>query len=104
MADQFALGYFRNFGKNLNWETSVEGYYKALQNQIGLTLNDYYEGDLYSGTGRAYGSEFFLRRNEGKLTGWISLTISKTEILVDSINNGEYYKTRFDKPVVGNVV
>ena len=110
LADQFALGYFRNFGEKLGWETSVEGYYKALQNQIGyiptaeLTLNDYYEGDLYSGTGRAYGSEFFLRRNEGKLTGWISLTISKTEILVDSINNGEYYNTRFDKPVVGNVV
>ena len=57
LADQVAFGYFRNFGKKLGWETSVEGYYKFLQNQIGyiptaaLQLNDYYEGDLYYGIG-----------------------------------------------------
>jgi hypothetical protein len=110
LADQVAAGYFRNFGKKLGWETSLEGYYKDLQNQIGyiptaeLQLNDYYEGDLYTGDGRAYGAELLVRRNSGKLTGWLSLTVAKTQIKVDSINNGEYYNARFDKPVVGNLV
>ena len=81
-----------------------------MQNQIGyiptaeLQLNDYYEGDLYSGDGRAYGTELMLRKNSGKLSGWLSLTLSKTQIKVDSINNGNYYNARFDKPVVGNCV
>lgn len=110
LADQVAVGYFRNFGKNLDWETSVETYYKHLQNQIGyiptaeLQLNDAYEGDLYFGLGRAYGAEFLLRRNVGKLTGWLSLTLAKTEVKIDSINGGDYYNTRFDRPVVGNFV
>ena len=110
LADQIALGYFRNFGKNLGWETSVEGYYKFLQNQIGyiptaaLQLNDYYEGDLYYGSGRAYGAEFFVRKNQGKLTGWLSLTLAKTEVKMDEVNNGDYYNNRFDKPVVSNLV
>lgn len=110
LADQIAVGYFRNFGKEMEWETSVETYYKHLQNQIGyiptasLQLNDLYEGDLYFGTGRAYGAEFLVRRNTGKLTGWLSLTLARTEVKVDEINNGEYYNNRFDRPVVGNLV
>lgn len=110
LADQVAVGYFRNFGKQLDWEASVETYYKHLQNQIGyiptaeLQLNDFYEGDLYYGIGRAYGAEFLVRRNTGKLTGWLSLTISKTEIQVDEVNNGDFYNNRFDKPVNGNIV
>ena len=110
IADQIALGYFRNFGKKLNWETSIEAYYKDLQNQIGyiptaeLQLNNFYEADLYYGTGRAYGTEFLVRKNSGKLTGWVSLTLSKTQVKVDEINNGEFYNARFDKPVNTNLV
>jgi len=110
LADQVALGYFRNFGKELDWETSVEVYYKKLYNQIGyiptaeLQLNDYYEADLYYGEGRAYGAEFLIRRNTGKLTGWWSFTLSKTQIKVPEVNNGDFYNNRFDKPVVSNLV
>lgn len=110
LADQVALGYFRNFGKNLEWEASAETYFKYMYNQIGyiptaeLQLNDLYEGDLYYGTGRAYGIEFLVRRNTGKLTGWLSMTLSKTQIQVDEVNNGDYYNNRFDKPVNGNLV
>lgn len=110
LADQFAVGYFRNFGKNLGIKTSVEVYYKFLQNQIGyiptaeLLFNDFYEADLLFGRGRAYGAEFFVRKNTGKLTGWISYTLSKTEIKIPTINNGEYYPQRFDRPHVFNFV
>jgi hypothetical protein len=110
LADQVALGYFRNFGKDMQWETSVEGYYKYMQNQIGyitnaeLQLNDYYEGDLLFGDGRAYGLEFLIRKNGGKLTGWLSYTLSKTELKIDEINNGNYYNARFDKTHVANLI
>ncbi len=110
LADQVALGYFRNFGKNMDWEASVEGYYKFMQNQIGYTdnaqlqLNDYYEADLFRGDGRAYGLEFLIRKNGGKLTGWLSYTLSRTELKMAEINNGNYYSARYDKPHVANLI
>ena len=104
LADQIAAGYFRNFGRSgREFEASVEVYYKKLQNQIdyidgaSLILNKYLEGDLLSGRGRAYGAEFFVKRNTGVVNGWISYTLAKTERQVDGINDGNWYPTRFDK-------
>ena len=105
LADQVAGGYFKNFGGsdgNL-FEASVEVYYKSLQNQIdyidraNLVLNKYLEGDLVVGKGRAYGAEFFLKKNKGALNGWLSYTLAKTERLVDGVNANRWYPTRFDK-------
>jgi hypothetical protein len=102
IADQVALGYFKNFDDNM-WETSVEVYYKDLQNQIeyrngaDVLLNELLEGDLLSGNGRAYGAEFYLKKNRGDLTGWISYTLARTEVQVDGINNGDWFPTRFDR-------
>jgi len=111
VADQLAGGYFRNFGKTgTGYEASVEVYYKWLHNQIdyidgaNLILNKYLEGDLLTGRGRAYGAEFFLKKNKGDLTGWISYTLAKTERLVDGINNNRWFPTRFDKRHTLNVV
>lgn len=102
IADQVALGYFRNFSKN-KYETSAELYYKDFQNQIDyidnadIFFNEELEGDLLSGDGRAYGLELYVKKNTGKLTGWISYTIAKTERKVDGINRNEWYPTRFDR-------
>ena len=107
LADQIATGYFRNFGRSTNtgreFEASVEVYYKWLQNQIdyidgaSLILNKYLEGDLLNGKGRAYGAEFYIKRNTGVVNGWISYTLAKTERQVAGINNGNWYPTRYDK-------
>ena len=107
IADQIAGGYFKNFGRSTGtageFEVSVEVYYKWLQNQIdyidgaSLILNKYLEGDLLSGKGRAYGAEFFIKRNTGVVNGWISYTLAKTERQVAGINNGDWYPTRFDR-------
>lgn len=104
IADQIASGYFKNFGHTgQEFEASVEVYYKWLQNQIdyidgaSLILNKYLEGDLLSGKGRAYGAEFFIKRNTGVVNGWISYTLAKTERQVNGINNDNWYPTRFDK-------
>lgn len=101
-ADQVALGYFRNFKDN-TYETSVEVYYKNMHNQLDyingadLLLNNYLESQLLVGIGRAYGAEFFVKKNKGNLTGWISYTLSKTERKFDAINNGEWYRAKYDK-------
>jgi hypothetical protein len=102
-ADQVALGWFKNFKEN-TYEASVEIYYKKLYNQIDyvpgseLLLNTFVEGDLLTGKGRAYGAEFYLKKNKGRLTGWMSYTLSRTERLVGTINNDDWFPARFDKP------
>ena len=102
IADQVALGYFRNFKQN-KYEASVEVYYKDFQNQIDyidnadIFFNNQLEGDLLAGDGKAYGIEWYVKKNTGKYTGWISYTIAKTERQVDGINRGKWYPTRFDR-------
>lgn len=103
LADQFALGLFKNFKDN-TFETSVEIYYKDLQNQLDfidnsdLLLNRYLEGDLLQGIGRAYGAEFYVKKNKGKLTGFVSYTLSRTERQVSGLNNNDWFPNRFDRP------
>ncbi len=103
IGDQYALGVFKNFGINNDYEASVEGYYRDTRNQIeyidgaDILINQFLEADLLSGIGRAMGLEFYVKKNTGKLNGWISYTLGKTELKVDGINQGEWYPTRFDQ-------
>lgn len=100
--DQYAIGWFRNFQNN-GYEASLEGYYRRTRNQIDyidgaeLLINEALEGDLLSGKGRAYGAEFYLKKNKGRLTGWVSYTLARTELQVDGINQGDWYPTKYDQ-------
>lgn len=102
LADQIALGYFQNFQDNA-YEGSVEVYYKDIQNAIdfkdhaALLLNEYVEGELRFGDARAYGAEFLLKKNTGRLTGWLGYTFSKSERKIPEINDGEWYNATWDK-------
>ena len=102
VSDQITLGYFRNFKENM-FETSVEVYYKNLQNQLdyidnaSLLLNRYLEADLIQGKGRAYGMELYLKKTKGKLNGWISYTLSKTERKVIGISNDDWFLSKYDR-------
>ncbi len=102
ISDQLSIGYFQNFNDNV-YETSIEGYYKYLQNQIDykdgadVIFNEQVATQLLEGIGRAYGIEIFLKKKAGKLTGWISYTLSKTERKIDGINDGKWYNARQDK-------
>ncbi|MGE3654864.1 MAG: TonB-dependent receptor plug domain-containing protein, partial [Flavobacteriales bacterium] len=102
IADQVALGYFKNFKDN-TFEFSVETYYKAMQNTIDyrtgaeITLNPTVEGEILNGKGRAYGLEFFLKKRKGKFTGWISYTLARTEVQFDQINKGAWYPAKQDR-------
>ena len=102
ISDQVALGYFRNFNEN-KFETSIEVYYKFLQNQIDykngadILMNEKLESQLVFGEGRAYGIEFFIKKKFGKLTGWIGYTLSKSERKFEKINNGNVFPARQDR-------
>lgn len=100
---QIALGLFKNFGEDNNIEASAEVYYKKTKNQIDyidgadILINQYLEGDLLSGDGRAYGLELSAKKKFGRVNGWVSYTLAKTELQMDGINNGDWYPTRYDQ-------
>lgn len=100
--DQVALGYFRNFNNNM-FELSLEGFYKKFSNILDyrdgaeLLLNDKLETDVLPGDGEAYGLEFMLRKTKGKLTGWLSYTLSRTDRTISGINNGNPFPSNWDK-------
>ena len=104
ISDQISAGYSRNFNNN-NYELNAEIYYKSMQNQIDYkngaqitfdTASDV-ESELLFGKGRAYGLELIAKKKTGKLTGWISYTLSKTERKINGINDDEWYNARQDK-------
>ena len=109
IADQIALGYFKNFNDN-NYELSAEVYYKYMQNQIdfkdnaNLVLNEHLENEVLSGDGQAYGLELMLKKTQGKLTGWISYTLSHTERTIEGINDDKAYLPTQDRPHAINIV
>jgi hypothetical protein len=103
VADQFALGYFRNFHNN-TIETSVEAYYKKNYNAIDfkdhaeLLLNPKLEGELRFGDAESYGLELFFKYQKDKLNGWVSYTLSKSTRKIEEINDGKRYPSPYDKP------
>ncbi|MGL2966347.1 TonB-dependent receptor [Flavobacterium sp. XGLA_31] len=109
ISDQVALGYFRNF-KDDNYSLEVETFYKKVKNRIDyidgadLIANEAIEQVILNGEMRAYGLEVMLRKNTGKLNGWISYTLSKSQqrtpgrdATETGINNGSWYNSGYDK-------
>ncbi len=111
---QYAIGYFKNFKEN-NYEGSVELFYRDINN-IADYADDYVpelgeniEDNFAFGYGKAYGAEFFLKKNFGKFNGWLGYTYTKTENIFDgslenvanpdlTIDNGEAFVTNYDRP------
>jgi hypothetical protein len=99
---QYAVGYFRNFAEN-EWEAAVEVYYKDLRNQVDYR-EDYVddlaadlEAEFVFGKGRAYGMEWFLKKREGRLSGWLGYTLSRTERIFPDINEGRAFPAIYDR-------
>ena len=100
---QYSVGYFRNFADN-KFETSIEVYYKDLQNQIEYAdgyvpeLGTDIEDNFVFGRGRSYGAEFFIKKAKGKFNGWIGYTLSKTERQFDDLQTGKsWFPTKYDR-------
>ncbi len=102
IADQVALGFFRNFNDD-KYEFSAETYYKTMLNQIeyrsgtDLRGNRNVEADLLYGEGRAYGIELYFKKRFGKLNGWVGYTLSKTERRFDDLESGNWFLAKQDR-------
>ncbi|QKG57815.1 TonB-dependent receptor [Hymenobacter sp. BRD128] len=115
VGDQVSLGYYHNFKRN-TIEFSAEVYYKKIHDFVDyksgavLLLNPHLETDLVNAEGRAYGVELLLRKNVGKINGWLSYTYARSLVQVntatDVVNGGNWYPSNYDKPhdftLVGN--
>ncbi len=107
-SDHYSLGFYQNLGNNM-FETSIELYYKALDNIIeykngaNLLFNPNMETEILTGVGRSYGMEIFAKKNHGRFTGWVSYTLSRAELKVktpfpnQTINGGRYFPANHDK-------
>lgn len=108
---QAAAGIFKIFEANGNdVELSLEGYYKRLYNYLDyksgaqINMNENIERDIVTVTGKAYGAELMLKKELGKLNGWIGYTYSRTLLKEQgekefyNINRGEWYSAPYDKP------
>lgn len=107
--DQFSLGLYKNIN-NKSLETSMEVYYKILNNILDykggaeLLMNDHLETDIINGTGKAYGIELMVKKQLGMLTGWVSYTYSRVLLKVngkfeeEKVNGGNYFPANYDKP------
>jgi hypothetical protein len=98
----YAAGLFKNFKENM-FETSLEVYYKNMENQIEYregyipnTLHDT-EDDFTFGRGWSYGSELFINKVKGRFTGWIGYTLSWTWRKFAALNEGEKYPAKYDR-------
>ncbi|MEM6734607.1 MAG: TonB-dependent receptor [Bacteroidota bacterium] len=100
--DQYTLGLYKNFKDN-TWEASSEIYYKDISNNIlykdgaDLIFNENIETELLLTDARAYGLEFYLKKRKGRLKGWISYSLSRTESKIDENNQERYIVENFDK-------
>ncbi|WP_231970265.1 TonB-dependent receptor [Tenacibaculum jejuense] len=113
---QLTLGLFKNIGDNNNYELSLESYYKRYENlldyKVGATLllNETIETEVLQGKGKSYGIEFLVKKNKGKLNGWMGYSYSRALIQLDSqfdeerVNNGLFFPTNYDKPHDFNAV
>jgi len=115
--DQVSLGLYKNFKSN-SIETSVEVYYKKIKDYLdyksgaNLILNNHIETDVIRTKGKAYGLELMIKKQNGKLNGWISYTYSRILLTMSDsttgelINGGKEYPANYDKPhdvtMVGN--
>ncbi|MFY7731166.1 MAG: TonB-dependent receptor plug domain-containing protein, partial [Flavobacterium sp.] len=109
LQDQWSAGYFRNLKDN-KYSIETEVFYKKVKNRLDyidgadLIANNAIEQVVLNGRMRAYGLELLVRKNEGRLTGWVSYTLSRSEQQTPGrtaeevgINDGKWYKTGYDK-------
>lgn len=102
VATQFSAGYV-GMTPGGEWDWSIECYHKTMKN-----VYDYKDGmSMFSrvnlediilgGRGRSYGLELMLRKNTGRLNGWVSYTLSHTQTKIEGINEGRWYNASNDR-------
>jgi hypothetical protein len=98
----FSVGYFTSFGQQ-NYEFSADLFYRSMSglNEYNQLMTDWETGDYRTNTvlgqGRAYGLELMLKKNYGRLTGWLSYTLGRAERTFPDLNEGKTFPARYDR-------
>lgn len=106
-AQQAALGVSKLFGHG-HWLFTQEVYYKWMDRVVDfrdgaqLFLNPQLDQEFLFGKGYAYGSEFYLERKDGRLTGWVGYTLAWAnrrfnDFSREVINGGRLFPTTYDR-------
>lgn len=102
ISQHYSIGFYKNLKDNM-WESSIEFYYKGISEDISyrngadLVFNENIETELLINDGRAFGMELFLKKKYGKLTGWVSYSLSRSETRFDQDLQKKYLVNDFDK-------
>ncbi len=101
LASQLAFGVAKDFK---DFQISVEGYYKEMENLIEyeaganfLSAQESWEQKVVVGDGKSYGLEFLVQKKYGKWNGWIGYTISRNQRQFDDLNFGETFPYKYDR-------
>ncbi len=107
-SQQVALGGVYNL--NDMFEISLEGYYKWMNDVISykpgasyLTSDNNWQEMVTIGTGWSYGAEFLIRKDMGRLTGWIGYTLSWSWRKFEEVSPDKFpyhYDRRHDVSIV----
>lgn len=108
---QWSIGIYKSFSQN-NLEISIETYYKTTDNLItfkegailGGIAENWKNKIETNGIGISKGMEVLLQKKQGKLTGWISYTLAKSDKKFSNINNGQIYPSKYDRRHNFNIV
>lgn len=115
IGDQYSFGYYQYLKRN-TIEASLETYVKDIRNVTDykngavLLLNHHLETEVADAQGKAYGIEVMVKKLSGKLNGWVSYTYSRSfiktkgEFSDETVNNGTYYPSHYDKPHAVNFI
>ncbi|HMF72890.1 MAG TPA: hypothetical protein VK616_15535, partial [Flavitalea sp.] len=125
MADQISFGFYQ-YLKGNTVEASIETYYKNIESMIDYkngavllldnhleteaVLNHHLETDVVNARGEAYGVEVMIKKLSGKVNGWVSYTYSRSLIQTkgnfpdETVNDGAYYPSNYDKPHAVNFI
>jgi hypothetical protein len=103
--------YARQVAAGIDWQfarqfgISLDGYYKTMSNLIeykeginGLEKQTDWESLVSIGKGNAYGLEFLFKKKSGVVSGWISYTYSRSIRQFESLNHGQPFPYRYDRP------
>lgn len=108
-ADQVSLGYYHDIPAG-DLSTSIEVYHKWISNAVdyrdgaNFISSPHIETEVFQGNQKAYGFEAMIRKNTGKLNGWLAYSYARSfmhfpsAIPGESINGGNRYPSNYDRP------
>ncbi len=87
-----------------NWQWNTEAFYREFDNileyhndAVYVTSNRNWESSVTAGRGVSQGIEAQIEKTKGRLTGWASYTLMKSDRMFAEINNGTPFPSRYDR-------